>query len=175
MDIKTVVTGYLDENCFVLSKNGSCLVIDPGDDFLKIKEAVGDDKVTAVLITHSHFDHIGALRNFLTKRNIKIFKRSNLEEKTYTVGEFAFDCIYTPGHSKDSVTFYFKEDNVMFVGDFIFKESIGRVDLPGGDENDMKQSIVKILQYDDNIKLYPGHGEETNLKYEKEKNPFLTK
>ena len=175
MDIKTIVTGYLDENCFVLSKNGSCLVIDPGDDFLKIKEAVGDDKVVAVLITHSHFDHIGALRNFLTKRNIKIFKKSNLEEKTYTVGEFVFDCIYTPGHSKDSVTFYFKEDNVMFVGDFIFKESIGRVDLPGGDENDMRQSIVKILQYDDNIKLYPGHGEETNLKYEKEKNPFFTK
>ena len=81
MEIKCVVTGYLDENCYILSKNGNCLIVDPGDEFLKIKEAIGDDKVLGVLITHSHVDHIGALRNFLTKRSIKIFKRSNLEEK----------------------------------------------------------------------------------------------
>ena len=69
MDIKTVVTGYLDENCYILIKNNTCLVVDPGDDYQKIKEEVGDNKVLGVLITHSHFDHIGALRNFLTKRN----------------------------------------------------------------------------------------------------------
>ena len=61
----------------------------------------------------------------------------------------------------------------MFVGDFIFKESIGRTDLPGGDNIDMKKSLEKILTYDDNIKLYPGHDDETTLKYEKENNPFL--
>ena len=86
MNVKCVVTGYLDENCYILSKNGTCLIVDPGDDFLKIKEAIGDDKVLGVLITHSHVDHIGALRNFLTKRSIKIFKRSNLEEKEYEIG-----------------------------------------------------------------------------------------
>ena len=58
-----------------------------GTEFLKIKEAIGDDKVLGVLITHSHVDHIGALRNFLTKRSIKIFKRSNLEEKEYEIGD----------------------------------------------------------------------------------------
>ena len=173
MEIKRIITGALDENCYVLIKNKTVLIIDPGDDYQNIKEAIGDNKVLAVLITHSHFDHIGALRNFLTKRSIKIFKKSNLEEKEYTIGDFSFDCIYTPGHSKDSVTFYFKEDNVLFVGDFIFKESIGRTDLPGGDTLEMENSIKKILTYDENIKLYPGHDDETTLKYEKEHNPYL--
>ena len=96
MEIKTVVTGYLDENCYLLIQNGTCLVVDPGDDYNKIKEEIGDNKVLGVLITHSHFDHIGALRNFLTKRSIKIFKKSNLEEnKDYTIGDFKFQCIYT--------------------------------------------------------------------------------
>lgn len=173
MKIKTIVTGSLDENCYILIKNNSCLVIDPGDDYKKIQEEIGDNKVLGVLITHSHFDHIGALRNFLTRRSVKIFKRSNLEEKQYTIGEFKFKCIYTPGHSKDSVTFYFEEENCMFVGDFIFKESIGRVDLPGGDKNEMKKSISKILTYDNNITLYPGHYEQTTLKDEKNNNPYL--
>ena len=173
MEIIKVVTGALDENCYVLFKGDNCLVIDPGDDFHKIKEVINGRKVLGVLITHSHFDHIGALRNFLTKRSIKIFKRSNLEEKDYTIGDFKFSCIHTPGHSRDSVTFYFPEDEVMFVGDFIFKESIGRVDLPGGNNNEMNMSIAKILMYDDEIILYPGHNEDTTLGYEKENNPYL--
>ena len=72
MEVKCVVTGYLDENCYILIKNGNCIVVDPGDDYNNIKESIGDNKVLSVLITHSHVDHIGALRNFLTKRNIKI-------------------------------------------------------------------------------------------------------
>ena len=173
MDIKTVVTGYLDENCYLLIKNGTCLVIDPGDDYNDIKKEIGDNKVLGVLITHSHFDHIGALRNFLVKRSIKIFKKSNLEEKEYTIGDFKFKCIYTPGHSKDSVTFYFEEDKAMFPGDFIFNESIGRCDLPGGSEKEMQESIKKILEYPDDIALYPGHNSNTTLGYEKENNQFL--
>lgn len=173
MEIKTIITGALDENCYVLIKNNTCLVVDPGDDFQKIKEAIGDHKILGVLITHSHFDHIGALRNFLTKRSIKIFKKSNLEEKDYTIGDFTFSCIYTPGHSKDSVTFYFKDDNSMFDGDFIFNDSIGRTDLPGGNDSEMKDSISKILTYNENITLYPGHGKKTTIKFEKENNPYL--
>ena len=173
MDIRTVVTGYLDENCYLLIKNGTCLVVDPGDDYNDIKKEIGDNKVLGVLITHSHFDHIGALRNFLVKRSIKIFKKSNLEEKEYSIGDFTFKCIYTPGHSKDSVTFYFEEEKAMFCGDFIFNESIGRCDLPGGSESEMKESINKILEYPDDIALYPGHNSNTTLGYEKENNPFL--
>lgn len=173
MEIKKIVTGYLDENCYILINNNTGLVIDPGDEYNKIKTEIGDVKVLGVLITHSHFDHIGALRNFLTKRSIKIFKKSNLEEKEYQIGDFKFKCLYTPGHSKDSVTFYFEEDKCMFIGDFIFKESIGRCDLPGGSQSEMENSIKNILTYPDDIKLYPGHGEETTLKYEKENNPYL--
>lgn len=173
MEIKKVVTGALDENCYILIKNNECLIVDPGADFPKIKDAIGENKVLGVLITHSHFDHIGALRNFLTKRSIKIFKRSNLEEKEYEIGDFKFKCIHTPGHSKDSVTFFFEEDNLMFIGDFIFKDSIGRVDLPGGDAKEMQNSIEKILKYDDSIKLYPGHYEETTLGDEKLNNEYL--
>lgn len=174
MEIKRVITGVLDENCYILiNENKECLVIDPGDDFYKIKEIIGNNKILAVLITHSHFDHIGALRNFLTKRSIKIFKKSNLEEQEYKVGNFTFKCIFTPGHSKDSVTFYFEEEKTMFIGDFIFKESIGRTDLPGGSAEDMQNSITKILKYPDDIKLYPGHNEDTTLEYEKKNNPYL--
>ena len=173
MEIKTIITGVLDENCYVLINDKECLVIDPGDDYPKIKEVVGDNKVLGVLITHSHFDHIGALRNFLTKRSIKIFKKSSLTENKYTIGNFNFECLYTPGHSKDSVSFYFKDGKAMFVGDFIFKESVGRSDLPGGDINELKESLEKIKKYDDDITLYPGHGEKTTLKYEKENNEFL--
>ena len=173
MEIKCVVTGYLDENCYVLIQNGNCLVVDPGDDFLKIKDVIGDNKVLGVLITHSHADHIGALRNFLTKRNIRIFKRSNLEEKEYEIGDFKFKAILTPGHSKDSVTFYFEEEKFMLIGDFIFKESIGRCDLPGGSEVEMKDSIQKILTYPDDITLYPGHDDSTTLGDEKKNNPYL--
>ena len=174
MEVKTVVTGYLDENCYILIKNNTCLVVDPGDDYNKIRDEIGDNKVLGVLITHSHFDHIGALRNFLTKRSIKIFKRSNLEEnKDYNIGDFRFKCIYTPGHSKDSVTFYFEEDKKMIIGDFIFKESIGRTDFPGGSDTEMAESINKIKEYPDDIELYPGHNETTTLGYEKKNNPYL--
>ena len=172
MDIKRIVTGTLDENCYVLIKNGTCLVVDPGDDYRDIREMIGENKVLGVLITHSHFDHIGALRNFLVKRSIKIFKRSNLIEKEYEIGDFKFECIFTPGHSKDSVSFYFKEDNAMFVGDFVFKESIGRCDLPGGSQVEMDQSIKKLLKHE-NVNLYPGHNEVTTLEEERKNNPYL--
>ena len=174
MEVITVVTGALEENCYILkSDNNTCLVIDPGDDYPKIKDKIGDAKVVGVLVTHSHFDHVGALRNFLSKRSIKVFKKSNLREGDYTLGDFNFEVIYTPGHSIDSVTFYFKEDKIMFVGDFIFKDSIGRCDLPGGSEVSMKNSINNIKNYDRDIILYPGHGESTTLGYEIDNNIYM--
>lgn len=173
MEVKRIITGALDENCYVLIKNGTCLVVDPGADYIKIREEIGDNKVLGVLITHSHFDHIGALRNFLTKRSIKIFKRSNVEEQEYTLGDFKFKGIHTPGHSKDSVSFYFEEDNLMFVGDFIFEGSIGRVDLPGGSQSEMNESIKRFKEFDFDVTLYPGHGEKTTLNNEKETNPYF--
>ena len=174
MDVTRVVTGLLDENCYVLKKNNKVIIVDPGDDYNKIKAVIGDDKVLGILITHSHFDHVGALRNFLVKKSIKIFKKSNLEDnKSYELGDFKFKCLFTPGHSSDSVSFYFPDDKVMFVGDFIFKGSIGRCDLPTGSTIDMNNSIARITQYDDDITLYTGHYDITNLGDEKKNNPYL--
>ena len=77
-----------------------------------------------------------------------------------------FDVIYTPGHTDDSITFYFEKEKVMFVGDFIFKGSIGRLDF-GGNETDMKNSLKLIKKYPDDIIIYPGHNESTILGLEK--------
>ncbi len=173
MKIETVVTGSLEENCYILIKENNCLIIDPGDDYPLIKEKIGNNKVLGVLITHSHFDHIGALRNFLKNRSVKIFKKSNVSEQNYVIGPFEFECINTPGHSSDSISFYFSQEKAMFVGDFVFKGSIGRCDLPTGDFKQMQQSIEKIKAYPDDITLYNGHGLETTLKIEKENNPYF--
>ena len=175
MEIKKIVTGALEENCYVLSKDNTCLIVDPGSDSKAIKELVGTDKIIGVLVTHAHFDHIGALRDFLnTNRRLKIFKKSNLTDlKEVSVGTFNFTPIMTPGHSSDSVTFYFKEDKIMFVGDFIFKDTVGRCDLPTGSSSEMDKSIEKIKAYDDDITLYPGHGDETTLGREKQYNLYF--
>ena len=173
MKIEKIVTGTLEENCYVLKCDNTCLVVDPGSDYPKIKEAIGEDKVLGVLITHSHFDHVGALRNFLTKRSIKIFKKSNTLEKEYELGPFKFSVIYTPGHSSDSICFYFKDEKIMFVGDFIFKDSVGRCDLPTGDIKKMNESILKIKEYEEDITLYSGHGDNTTLGYEKKNNEYF--
>jgi len=152
MEVEMIVTGTLDENCYVLKKNHTCLVVDPGDDYDRIKEAIGEDKVLAVLVTRSHFDHVGALRNFLKKKSIKIVKKSNTQDDgIITIGDFTFQTLYTPGHSSDSISFYFEDEKIMFVGDFIFKNSIGRCDLPTGSVSEMDKSIEKINKIPYNI------------------------
>ena len=171
MKIECVKTGYLEENCYVLSIKDECLVIDPGDDFLKIKDLIGDKKVLAALITHYHFDHVGALDDVINFYKVPVVDYKS--DKNQEIGPFKFEIIKTPGHKEDAVTYYFKEYKVMFVGDFIFKESIGRCDLAGGDFSDMVKSIDKIKTYDKNITIYPGHGDKTSLDYELKNNPYM--
>lgn len=170
MKVDTVVVGKLEENCYVIKKDNDVIVIDPGDEIDKINEVIGNFNVKGVLVTHSHFDHVGALSYF---DDSKIYKFSNLEEKEYCMGEFKFVVIYTPGHSSDSVSYYFKEINSLFCGDFIFYENIGRCDLPTGDFDVMKESINKIKKYPRDMKLYPGHGISTTLEHEMENNIYF--
>lgn len=162
MKVDKVVVGTLETNCYILSIDNDILIIDPGDEYEKIIDKVNGKNILGILITHHHFDHIGALKYF----NNVVYDYNNLREKNYNIGKFNFDVIYTKGHTSDSICFYFKEDNIMFTGDFIFKNAIGRTDL-GGDNIDMKKSLNKIKSYDDNIKIYPGHGESTYLGEEK--------
>ncbi|MDE5888767.1 MAG: MBL fold metallo-hydrolase [Bacilli bacterium] len=160
MDIKTVVVGPLETNCYIVSIDNECIIIDPGDEFKKIKEAVGDKKVVGCLVTHFHQDHIEALEEVLSKYEVDINK--SLSDK------FEFEIIETPGHTNESRTFYFKKNNTMFTGDFIFKYSIGRTDL-GGSDSDMKSSLEMIKSYPDETIIYPGHGPSTNLGDEKKR------
>ena len=160
MEINKVVVGMLETNCYILKKNNKCLVIYPGDEHDKIEKIIGNNEVVGVIITHYHFDHIGALNKF---DETLILDRHNLEEKEYNISNFKFDVIYTPGHKEDSITIYFKEDKIMFTGDFIFKGAIGRTDLKGGNDIDMINSLNKIDKYDKDIIIYPGHGDKTTL------------
>lgn len=164
MKINRVIVGPLETNCYILEINDKCLVIDPGYEYKKIKKVIGNKEVIGVIITHYHFDHIGALDSF---NQSLILDKNNLEEKEYNIEDFKFEIIYTPGHKEDSITIYFKKDKVMFTGDFIFKGTIGRMDLPGGNQKDMINSLEKMKKYDKNIKVYPGHGEFTYLYDEK--------
>lgn len=170
MEITKVVTGYLEENCYILKKDESVIIIDPGDDINKIISAIGNNKVVAVLITHHHFDHVGALHSICEKYNIKEY---NATAGKHKIENFLFEVIDTKGHTSDSVTYYFYNDNVMFTGDFLFKESIGRTDFENSNYSDMIDSINRIKEYDKNIEIYPGHGDKTNLGYEIKNNPFL--
>lgn len=169
MKIKTIKVGYLKTNCYILIKENNALIIDPGDDYETIKQNIKNLKIKGILITHHHFDHINALPYF---KNINIYDYSNLE-KINKIEEFEFETIKTKGHTSDSISFYFKEYNMMFVGDFIFENSIGRTDLETGNIEEMKKSIEKLKKYPKNTIIYPGHGNKTTLEKELKNNPFL--
>ena len=160
MDIKIIKVGYLETNCYILTYQKQCLIIDPGAEFSKIKEAVGDNKVVGCLVTHFHPDHIEALEELVSYYEVEINKE-NFEHFQYSI-------IETPGHTFDSKVFYFKDENVMFTGDFIFKNGIGRTDL-GGNDKDMLESLKEFEKYSNDIILYPGHGSSTTLGEEKKR------
>ncbi len=167
MNIEIVKVGHLETNCYILSKDDKVLVIDPGDEYPKISEVVGDRHVVGTIITHYHDDHTGALSEMEKERNAKTYNYYNLKEGKNKVGNFEFECIRTPGHKEDAISLYFPEEKALFAGDFIFYGSIGRWDLEGGSISDMKKSIQKILEYPLDVAVYPGHGPSTSLRAEK--------
>ena len=158
MKVETIQVGEIETNCYLLDINNKVVIVDPGDEFLKIKKAIGSRKVVGLLITHFHFDHIGALEEVISYYDLSINK--------VTDKNFKYQVIETPGHTMESKTFYFEKEKMMFVGDFIFYNSIGRTDL-GGSDKLMQQSLEDITKYPDDITLYPGHGPKTTLGREK--------
>ena len=171
MKIEVVKVGDLECNCYLLEKDGKILVIDPGDDVDKIVNRINDREVVGIIITHYHFDHIGALEEIKEETGAKVIDFESKENPR--VHGFDFEVIKTPGHTDDSVSFYFRNENVLFAGDFIFKESIGRYDFENSSFTDMQKSIAWIREQDKDLKIYPGHGESTTLKYELKNNEFL--
>lgn len=170
MKVKRVVVDYLEENCYILVKDNKALVIDPGGDFFKIKDALFNLEVEGILVTHYHHDHIGALKELEEYSKASVYDFSNLKEGINKIGSFTFELIRTPGHKEDAVCYYFKEDKVMFTGDFLFKGDCGRTDLVGGNPLDMRKSLIKIRKYSDDIIIYPGHDEKSTLGEEKKNN-----
>lgn len=181
MEVLSAKVGYLEENCYLIKEENNGLIVDPGDEIDKILDMIGNTKIVGILITHAHFDHIGALDDLLDKYDVPVYYHNvnkelnrnviDVEEKEYNIENFSFNVIYTPGHRNDSVSYLF--NNTMFTGDFLFKESIGRTDLEYGNFDEMIKSIKKIKQYPDNIEIYPGHGDKTNLGYEKKNSSYL--
>lgn len=158
MNIKVIVVGSLQTNCYIVERGESVFIIDPGADADVIASNIpSNKKVLGIIITHSHDDHTGALQELLGRYNTRLYSGHNLAEGHHVIENFTFDVIHTPGHLDDSISIYFKEEKVMFVGDFIFKGGIGRTDLDGASPFDMKQSIRKILDHPRDITLMPGH------------------
>lgn len=177
-------------------------VIDPGGDGEDIIKAVKamEGRVKYILLTHGHMDHTGAVAMLkeefeapiyiqkqdeeliengsymfgpLTYKGIKVeFDKNVKENDEFKIGESIIRCIETPGHTPGGVC-YLAEDS-LFTGDTLFLRSIGRTDLTGGDFNTIIESIKsKIMTLDNDIKVYPGHGPQSTIKYERENNPFF--
>ena len=100
MKIKRIITGSLEENCYVLIIDNNCLVIDPGDDIDKIKEEIKDYNLLGILITHHHFDHVGALNDLLNYKEVPVIDYK-INEENISIDKFNFKIIKTPGHTSD--------------------------------------------------------------------------
>ena len=171
LNIICIKTGMLEENCYIVHKNSKAIIIDPGSEAEKIVNEIEKNKlkVVKILITHYHFDHIGALDDIKNKYNVDVIDYKN--SGTIKFDDFEFKIIKNYGHTLDSVSYYFEKDNVMFSGDFIFKETIGNYDYEN--EEIMIKSLKSFIKLPKNIKIYPGHGEDTTVDYELKNNPYL--
>lgn len=181
----------------------SCLVVDPGDEAGKIAEYMRKRELTleGILLTHGHFDHITAVSELVSLAGGKVYACQEEKEllaspqlngsvlmgyevalepdvllrdgQKITIADLSFQVIHTPGHTRGGCCYYAEEDKVLFSGDTIFMESIGRTDLPTGNSRELINSIrEKVLVLPDDVQIYPGHGSDTNVAYEAANNPY---
>lgn len=198
MDIKRIVVGDLQVNCYLLSTEQGTVAIDPGDDYERI--CAYGKKITAVLLTHGHFDHTGAVERlrkdgaqvYIAKEDECMLSDGYLSLATpfgFPFNKTGADAIVedgdsfvlcgmnvtvikTPGHTAGSVCYLI--DGILFSGDTLFAQSIGRCDFPGGDFNTIEKSIKeKIYTLPEDTVVYSGHGEATTVKNEKLYNPYV--
>jgi glyoxylase-like metal-dependent hydrolase (beta-lactamase superfamily II) len=206
--VELLTVGPVAENCFLVRKEGSdrTLVVDPGEEPERILAALEQSgaEVEAILITHCHFDHIGAvaplaaateapvycpeievpvladIMSFVPYAGFGPFESYEADEtvkggETLELAGMELDVVFTPGHSPGHVTYAVREENAIFSGDVLFQGSVGRVDLPGGDGQTLLASIGTLLErFPDETVVHPGHMGLTTLGTERATNPFLT-
>jgi hydroxyacylglutathione hydrolase len=207
MDVRQFTVGPVAENCYVLRRDGSDrgLIIDPGDEADRILHAVEELGVgiDAVLLTHTHFDHVGAVAPVARATEAPVYcpeievpvladimsfvpwpgfgpYESYDADETVAGGEkldlagLEIDVIFTPGHSPGHVTYSIADERALFSGDVLFQGSVGRTDLPGGDWPTLLESIRGLVDgFPAETTVYPGHMGITTLGGERATNPFL--
>ncbi|MBI5098659.1 MAG: MBL fold metallo-hydrolase [Nitrospirae bacterium] len=204
MIIKKLVVGPLQENCYIAAdeKTKKALVIDPGDEPDRILEVIRDNnfEISAVILTHAHFDHVGAAGDIKRATSAKVlindgdmelykgardqaafwgYEVDDLPEPDgfikegdeVSAGELTFKVLHTPGHSPGGVCLY--GEGTLFSGDTIFQGSVGRTDFYGGDMTKLKESFKRILGLPEDTIILSGHGPETTIEREKRENFFI--
>ena len=190
MKIKKFVCNAFQENCYVVSDGSRCVIIDPGfdaglDGLYSYLEAEGLTP-EAILLTHSHWDHILGVPALVERFGIPV-KSAQAETGAFPAelffGEdgndagaalYGFKVIATPGHTPDSVCYYNEDEHILFTGDTLFAGSIGRTDLPGGDyDSEIRSIMEKLIFLPGETEIYPGHGSSSTIARERMENPFL--
>jgi len=158
-----------------------CLIIDPGmygdKEEQRVLNFLQDKHLTpaALLITHEHPDHICG-REFIENHfpQLPVYGFNDTFDKALiTIAGFTFRMLHTPGHKEDSICYYFENEHILFTGDTLFQESIGRTDLPGGDFEQLQHSLAQLKQFPAETAVYPGHGFPTTIAHEIQFNPYL--
>lgn len=200
--IKSVVLGELGNNCYLITDEASGLsaLVDCTEASDKMLSFIGDAKLEYILLTHGHFDHIGGVPEIKEKYGAKVVIskedapmlssgkvslaafmgiRQNDCEPDITVsegseimlGETKIKVLATPGHTKGGVCYLL--DDCIFTGDTLFFCSCGRTDFPGGSDKEILQSLKRLSELDDSLKVYPGHERFSTMAFEKANNPYM--
>ena len=194
MQVTRLPLGVYQANCYIIHAEASksCCVLDPGGEAKKVLEFMENRGLTldAVLLTHGHFDHVGGVKDLHDATGCKVFlctEDCTMPAK-WTAGELFYTdsfaegdvldlaglsirILHTPGHTPGSVCLMV--ENSIFCGDTLFAGSCGRTDLPGGDQNVLFASLLRLADLEGDYTVYPGHSGSTTLAREKQYNPFI--